>query len=218
MSVMVKSVTASQSGFIGTFPPFYKRVSRTSLNIVPVRDRIRDVLAEFDEMDLEELMEVRPSDRPATYPADEVAAIEFVRDSLRVTQDQVLAAVGVAGRTFFGWKQLGRRPRVSSTGSLWSAVEVVFYLADAHPNLAGWFHDSPEAQQAFAAGEFDTLAHLELDWAARTYGPTAHRRALDVVDHVPVENAAEERGTTRRLAPVAVDTTNLRAHTRRRDD
>lgn len=218
MSVMVQSAAASQTGFIGTFPPFYERVSRTSLNIAPITDRIRDVLAEFDEMDLEQLLDVRPTGRPATYPADEVAAVDFLRDSLRVTQEQVLAAVGVAGRTFFGWKQLGRRPRMSSTGSLWSAVEVVFYLADTHPNLAGWFQDSPDAQQAFAAGEFGTLAHLELDWAARTYGPTARRWAPDVVDRVPDETAAEERGTARRLAPLAVDTTDLRAHTRRRDD
>lgn len=218
MSVMVRSVAASQSGFVGTFPPFYERVSRTSLNIAPIKELIRDVLAEFDELDIEELLDARPADRPATYPADEVAAVEFLRNSLRVTQDQVLAAVGVAQRTFFGWKQHGRRPRMSSTGSLWSAVEVVFYLSDAHPNLAGWFQNSPEAQQAFAGGNFDTLARLELDWAARTYGPTVRRWAPDVVEQIPPDAVVAERGTARRLTPVAVDTTNLRAHTRRRDD
>ena len=218
MSVMVQSVSSSQTGFIGTFPEFYKRASRTSLNIGPITDRIRDVLAESDHMDLEVLLEVRPTGRPPLYPIDEVAAVEFIRDALRVTQDQVLAAVGVAERTYFGWKQHGRRARMSSTGGLWPAVEVLFYLADAHPNLAGWFQDTAEAQALFTAGDFKGLADLELDWALRTYGPQPRRGAPEVLEAPPAEAVAEEKGTDRRLSPVAVDTTDLRAHTHRRDD
>ena len=215
---MVQSVSSSQTGFIGTFPPFYERASRTSLNVGPITDRIREVLAESDYMDLEELLEIRPVGRPPLYPVDEVAGVKFLRDALRVTQDQVLAAVGVAERTFFGWKQHGRRPRMSSTGSLWPAVEVVFYLAEAHPNLAGWFQDSGDAQALFASGDFKGLAHLELNWAVRTYGRQARRSAPAMLETPPAQDVANEKLMGRRLSPVAVDTTDLRAHTRRRDD
>lgn len=220
MSVMVRSASASQSGFFGAIPMpgFFKKASRTSLNIEPITEQIRDVLVETEQLRLDELFVSHPGGRASAYPVDEVAAVEYIRQLLRVTQDEVLAAVDVAERTFFGWKQLGRRPRKSSTGKLWTAVEVLFYLQEAHPNVAGWFNDAPEAREAFEAGDFAGLAALELEWAARTYGTagSVEVRPAHVESRMSTEQVAGQRKPA--LRPVRVDATKFKGHTRRRDD
>jgi hypothetical protein len=209
---MVSSLSNSESGFVQTFPRFFQRASRTSINVKPVTERIREVLVESDGLDLEELVaEVHPCGRPETYPANEVAAVEFIRDLLRITQEEVLSAVGVADRTFFGWKQHGRRPRRTSTGNLWPAVEVLFYLQDAHPNLGGWFHDDSAARSMFAEGRFSDLANRELDWAMRTYsvGPRPAPSFQEI--EAPREEVGETVDAARRRRPTAVASTRLKA-------
>ena len=219
MSVMVRSASVSETGLFGfgTFPKLNRRASKTSINVEPVTEQIRMVLMEFDEFKLEDLFDTHVVERPAGYPADEVEAVEFIRGLLRINQDDVLAAVGIAPRTFHGWRQRGHRPRKSSTGALWSATEVLFYLKDAHPNLAGWFHDSAEARELFATGNFTGLADLELDWAVRSYGaPTARVAPPHVEEKLTTEQVRGKRGPALRPAPV--DATKLKGHTRRDHD
>lgn len=219
MSVMVRSASISETGIFGMrpFPKLNRRASKTSINVAPITEQIRTVLVEFDELKMEDLVESHPVERPVGYPTDEVEAVEFIRGLLRVTQDDVLAAVGIASRTFHGWRQRGHRPRKSSTGSLWSATEVLFYLKDAHPNLAGWFHDSIEARERFAAGDFIGLADLELDWAVRSRGvPTVAVVSPNVEEKFSAEQVRGGRGPA--LRPARVDATRLKGHARRYHD
>lgn len=219
MSVMVRSRSLSETGFLGSweFPKLNRRVSKTSINVEPITEQIRTVLIEFDELKLEDLFDVHVVERSVGYPADEIEAVEFIRGLLRITQDDVLAAVGIAPRTFHGWRRRGHRPRKSSTGALWSATEVFFYLKEAHPNLAAWFHDSSEARELFATGDFTGLADIELDWAVRNYGaPTVRTAPPHVEETVTANQVRGKRGPA--LRPARVDATKLKGHTRRDHD
>lgn len=221
MKLMTLPATAVDTGFVGRFPDLYTRSARSTINVAAISDQIREVLADWDEIDLDAVLAEAPTGRPESYPVDEIGAVEFLRDLLRISQDRVLQAVGIAERTFFGWKQHGRRPRTSSTGLLWAAVEALYYLQESHPNLAGWFNDNIRAQELFAAGQFDKLVALELDWAVREYAPTPAQAPYDYTqERIPeaaVQDASKAPRDVSRRMRTATPTT-LRALARRKDD
>ena len=209
MSLLMPHRRVDETGFIGTFPEKSRRgtiKSVVSINISAVTEDIRDVLADWEEMNLDDLLPTVPLGRPVGYPADEVSAVEFVADSLRITVERVLNAVDIKPRTFYGWKERERRPRASSVGRLWAAVEPVFYLAQSRPNLVAWFAETPEAQVLFDGGDFDAFVALELDWTARAFGaggaqaPYTHLQ--DIAAGPSVDEANRPRRTPVRPVPV----------------
>ncbi|MBI1376792.1 MAG: hypothetical protein GC157_04815 [Frankiales bacterium] len=156
----------------GTFPGFdlpdwaahvVKRPSPTNLNTDIITREIAEVIAAWDAGTLN-AVEVAPE-----FPQDPVEAVAFIKELLGVSQDDVLNAVGVKERTFFGWKQEGRRPRTDSLGALWPMVQVVGRLNDIHPSLTAWFHTSDTAQIAFRAGDVNGLVMAELDFNRRMF-------------------------------------------------
>lgn len=215
LSSMVRSASDTETGMFGDWTSLRldRRASKTCLNVEAVTEQIRAVLAESDEMKLD-----TPRDsRVAEYPADEVEAVKFIRQLLRVSQDDVLAAVGVAPRTFHGWRQRGHRPRKASTGALWEATESLFFLKNAHPNLAGWFHASEEARARFAAGDFAWLSDVGLDWAARNSGPPPlHGARVYLDDKFTAQEIRGKRGPA--LRPTRVRAASLKGLSRRDHD
>ena len=152
--------------------------SRTSLNESAVRDEVADVIRIWEDRPLPALAALQD------FPADPISAIEFVANTLRVNQDEVCKAVGIAPRTFYGWKMHGHRPRARSLGVLWPMTRVIYLLDDAHPNLEEWFQGSQQAQNLFGTGDAEGLAALEAqDWV------TEHplRRFSPPDDHLPDE-------------------------------
>lgn len=129
--------------------------SRTSLNESVVRDEIAYVIRIWEDRPLPALAALQD------FPADPISAIEFMASALRVTQDEICRAVGIAPRTFYGWKMHGHRPRARSLGVLWPMTRVIYLLEDSHPHLEEWFQGSSEAQALFRAGDTEGLAALE---------------------------------------------------------
>lgn len=97
------------------------------------------------------------------YPQTVVKAVAYIKEALGISQNDVLKAVGIPPRTFFGWKKLLRNPRQSSLGVLWPMVQVISGLLQVHPNLAAWYNSTDEAQARFFAGDTNGLVLLELD-------------------------------------------------------
>lgn len=169
---------------------FIKPTATTSLNTDAVAAEIAAVVLEWD------------SRTPAVlaYPRNEVAAVHFIQDVLRLPRGAVLAAVGIAEKSFYNWTGKGNQPRASSTGNLWPMTRVLHALAVVHPQLASWYHSSPQAQQAFQAGDANALAIAESTWALRCYAPPV-RSAVDfdaVHDVAPTQRPARIRRTARR--------------------
>lgn len=169
MSIILTSPTADPFGIASTFPEKLRRVAKSNINVTLLDETIRSVLASWDEYKVAPMG--RFADVPAEhivgrpYPESPLDAVEYVRDALQVSQDAVLNATGVAERTFFNWKKNpDSRPRPTSVAKLWQMVEALYYLHRAHPNIAAWFHTSPRAQEAFAAGSVNRLLQLELEW------------------------------------------------------
>ncbi len=104
-----------------------------------------------------------------TYPEDAVQAIEYIKNTLGVSQLLALKAASIPERTFEGWKQEGRRPRISSLQYLWPLVNVVRSLAASHLNLAAWVASDEEAQRCLGSGDLNGFVIAESNWAARTY-------------------------------------------------
>ena len=101
-------------------------------------------------------------------PQDPVEAVTYLVRVLQLTQDQILDSVGIAPRTFFGWKTKGRRPRTESLGKIWPMVQAVSSMDAARVDLAAWFHSSPEAQEHFARGDANGLALLDAERSFRS--------------------------------------------------
>lgn len=223
MSLLMPHPRTNETGFIGTFPDPPQRgtiKSFTSINVSAITEDIRNALADWEDLNLDDLLPTVPTGRPDTYPADEVAAVEFIADTLHLAAERVLVAVGIKPRTYYGWKEKTRRPRPSSIGSLWAAVESFYYLAESHPNLLAWFNDTPEAQNLFDNGQFEELARLEVDWVTRTYGPAPWLVPYSHLDDIAAGPTTTGDDAPKRtpLNPVPVPTTNLKAQTRRTDD
>ncbi|MGE4115867.1 MAG: hypothetical protein AB7G36_16975 [Candidatus Nanopelagicales bacterium] len=108
--------------------------------------------------------------RQTIYPSDPVDAVKFLEDVLGETQESVLAAVGVAYRTFHGWQGQGRRPRTTSLAQLWPMVQAVALMKDARPGFTAWFRSTPEAQAAFRAGDLPAFVLIEATSAQRERG------------------------------------------------
>lgn len=223
MSLLMPPPRVDETGFIGTFPEKSRRgtiKSIVSINISAVTEDIRNVLAEWDEMDLDELLSTVPFARPTEYPADEVSAVEFVADRLRIPVERVLSAVGVKSRTYYGWKERARRPRTSSIGRLWAAVEPIFYLAQSRQNLVAWFAETPEAQALWDAGDFDGFVALELESRIRAFDVVGSQAPYTHLQDVAAGPSAGAGDRPRRtpLHPVPVGSTVLRKAQRRIDD
>lgn len=177
MTLLMPEQTVDPFGIVGTFPAKFKRAASSTVNIDLIAGEIHDVLVAWEEMT------ASPVHSPATlhsgsgtpktevrlrYPSTPVEAVEYVRGLLGVSQDAVLAAVGVAQRTFFGWKKTpSSRPRAASLGRLWLMVEALTHLQGSHPNLAAWIHSNPDAYRAFEAGQVNRLVQLEMEWVVR---------------------------------------------------
>lgn len=129
-----------------------------------------------------------------SYPEDAVQAIEYIKNALGVSQLLALNAARIPERTFEGWKQEGRRPRVSSLRYLWPLVNAVRSLAAAHLNLAAWVASDGEAQRCLGSGDLNGFVIAESNWAARTYPwspiPLPDDQlveAIEVADEVAIE-------------------------------
>ncbi len=174
MTLTMPAQTADPFGIVGTFPAKFRRVNTSTVNVDLVAQEIREVLTAWEEMTASPAHSSTSLDRNSgapgaeprlRYPSTPVAAVEYVRDLLGVSQDTVLAAAGVAERTFFGWKKTpNSRPRVASLGRLWLMVEALTQLQGSHPNLAAWIHSNPDAWRAFEAGQVNRLVQLEVEW------------------------------------------------------
>ncbi len=164
-------VSLSGFGLEALLSKLLQKTSRTTL-IEPFVEP--DVVSVIDAWDAgaSATVDTRP------YPKDAVDAVEFIRDLLNVSLNDVFKATGVSERTFHGWKSRGHKPQAGSLGGLWPMADTLWYLANSHPNLEAWFHSSNEAKAAFGRGDSNQLALLEFDWAARTY-PPQHRLTAD---------------------------------------
>lgn len=171
MAVMTVAPTVGRRTNRGTPAQWRKRRSRSYINRDFLDPRIGDVLEVWEgppaTADAVPQLRIVAAPMVREYPQTAVDAVEFIRDLLDVSQDAVLASVGIQERTYFGWKSnRASRPRVSSLGKLWLMVEALFGLEPHRPNLAAWFHSTPEAQRAFASGDVSRLQLLELQAAA----------------------------------------------------
>ncbi len=104
----------------------------------------------------------------SAYPTDAVEAVEFIKNSLGVTQLLVLKAAKIPERTFEGWKQERRRPRTSSQRHLWPLVDAVRSLNGAHANLGAWVASDRQAQMCLELGDLNGFLIAESIWAAKT--------------------------------------------------
>ena len=169
MTAMLASATTDPFGIAGTFPVRVRRTASSTVDVGLLGDTIRRVLESWEQF------KAAPVNRYAAVPAQHMAerpypetpleAVNYLRDLLQVSRDAVLAAVGIAERTFYGWQQNpDARPRAASTGSLWNTLETLHRLDKAHPNLAAWYHANSDAQDAFLAGQMNRLLQVELEW------------------------------------------------------
>ena len=128
-------------------------------------------------------------------PTDPVEAVDYLTRALQLSQDEVLEAVGIAKRTFFGWKTKGRRPRTESLGRIWDMAQVVSGMDAGRADLLGWFKSTPSAQECFANGDANGLALLDAERSFRsdrTVKPTYR-------PHVWEPEVEEVRGPRRAL-------------------
>ncbi|MDT4994218.1 MAG: hypothetical protein QOH97_4110 [Actinoplanes sp.] len=178
----------------------FRRSSRTSLNVDAVSQDVGRVIAAWSDSPATTAATAKPS---TAFPEDAAAAVEHIAELLGLSHERVISAVQVAPRTYYGWKTEGRRPRSQSLGRLWPMTEAIHFMAQAHPNLAAWFHGSPEAQACFDAGDAQALVQLELSWAMRTYPrrPSASPDfgdGPDLTDPTPEPPTAPDASTRQR--------------------
>ena len=103
--------------------------------------------------------EVRP------FPETPVQAVEYLSGLMDISRDAVLRGTGVSESSFYRWKRMSDvAPRPDSLGRLWPTVRALSQLEAVHPNLASWYHSTPEAQEAFEGGRLNRLIHLEFEW------------------------------------------------------
>lgn len=167
--------------------------SRTSLLETAVTEEVADVIRLWEE---------RPTPALASldeFPRSPIAAVEFIAATLRLSQDDVCSAVGIAPRTYYGWKMHGHKPRARSLGTLWPMTRVVYLLKDSHPNLEEWFQGSREAQAIFREGDAEALALFEAEeWVAINPMP----RVLPRSDFGPREDEYPIKRRIRTSTPV----------------
>jgi len=219
MSIMASSATVDPFGIMSTFPEKVRRVAPSTVNLELLDDTINAVLASWEQ--LRDAPLGRWADVPAVhvvgrpYPETPEQAIDYLRDVLQVSRSDVFEAVGVPERTFHNWqKKPSTRPRTSSLGRLWPMVDALFRLQAGHPNIAGWYHSTPAAQDAFKAGDINRLLQLELEYVnAHGVSLTAARVPApyfgdpgDMVD----ETDARSSGVSSRVAAPRVRTTKRR--------
>ncbi|MDQ4489347.1 hypothetical protein RBS60_03935 [Sinomonas sp. ASV486] len=156
--------TTDVFGISDYFDPFFKRSSQTSLNSDPVSTMVGRIIAWWDDLPVHPFAESE-----YVFPRQPAQAVEHVAFLLGISNERVLAAVGIKPRTYYGWKTANHRARSQSLGKLWPMTEAIHYMAHAHPNLAAWFNSESQAQALFDAGNIDQLVLLELDWATRNY-------------------------------------------------
>ena len=181
MSVMMSSPTVDPFGIMSTFPEKVRRVAPSTVNLELLDDTINAVLTSWEQLrdaplgHWADVPAVHVIGRP--YPENPEQAIDYLRDVLQVNRGDVFTAVDVPERTFHNWqKKPSTRPRPSSLGRLWPMVDALFHLQAAHPNIAGWYHSTPAAQDAFKAGNINRLLQLELEYVnAHAVSLTASR-------------------------------------------
>jgi hypothetical protein len=195
------------------FAPAFSRTAPSTVNFHIVDHLICDVLDAWGRSDTDNVADVDVADDVTAddgtmieeYPQTPVDAVRFLARTLQISQDQVLAGVGVAGRSFFQWADGSvTRPRPASLGRLWPMVEAIAPLRHAHPNLAAWFHSTPAAQEAFAAGRINELLTIEFNWASAnsravtrpvgSFGDPAN--GVDSVDDGEAHAGADSRPAT----------------------
>jgi hypothetical protein len=138
-------------------------------------------IADFDIVlavdDASPVRQLRP------FPETPVEAVEYLAGLLAISRDAVLRGTQVSESSFYRWKRVPDvEPRLDSLGRLWPTVRALSQLEAVHPNLASWYHSTPEAQEAFEAGRLNRLIHLEFQWLranARAEGSRVLSTALD---------------------------------------
>lgn len=171
MSVMMSSPTVDPFGISSTFPEKVRRLAPSTVNTDLLDATIQSVLSSWEQWcdaplgRFAYVPAVHLDDRP--YPQLPHEAFEYIRDVLHLNNGQVSAAIDVQERTYYNW--LGKpktKPRTSSLGRLWPMVDALFHLQVVHPNIAGWFHSTPAAQEAFHAGDLNRFLQLELEYTS----------------------------------------------------
>ena len=144
-------------------------------------------------------------------PADAVEAVAYLARLLNISQDRVLAAVGIAPRTYFGWKTENRRPRTNSMGAIWSMVQVLSSIDAVRGDLAAWFHSSAAVSERFDAGDANGIALLD---AERSFSSGRTVTPVPVAD-VPMADVEEPAPGRARRAGRRLVSTSRRSPVRR---
>lgn len=169
-----------------------RRASRTALDRTTVTASVAEVLVAWDGG--------LPSLAPERiFPNTATDAVSFIATTLGIPQGDVLSAVGIPNRTYFGWKT-GHQPRSRNLQKLWQMAEVVYYMSSAHPNLAAWFCSDETARELFASGDANGLALSEYSWAVKAYH--AAPRLFAESDDVSIPTSAETRPRQRRTSDI----------------
>lgn len=167
-----------------------RRASRTALDRTTVTANVAEVLVAWDGE-----LALRAPVR--CFPNTATDAVGFIATTLGIPQGDVLSAVGIPSRTYFGWKT-GHQPRSRNLRKLWQMTEVIYYMVGAHPNLAAWFSSDKSAQKLFATGDANGLALLEFSWAINTYH--APPRSFAESDNYSIPTFGEDRPRRRRIS------------------
>lgn len=198
MTTQTHVATSDPFGIVSTFPARFHRAATSTINIDVISERIGLVLRAWDKFaapvidpaaqQVTEQAAAGVVDAPVVrpYPQSTVEAVEYLVDLLQISHDAVLRGTRVSERTFYGWKKNPTaKPRQASLGRLWPTVEALSYLAGAHPNLAAWFHATPQAQEAFQSSDLDRLLQLEIEWVTANAADLGLRNATAAAVQAP---------------------------------
>lgn len=154
------------------------------------------------------------------FPGTPVEAVEYLVSLLRVPRDTVLRGTKVSESSFYRWKrEPDTAPRPQSLGRLWPTVRAFSRLEAVHPNIASWYHSTPEAKEAFEGGRLNRLIQLEFEWLktnARQLGSRNLTSAAveapwfgDVADLEEADAAAETAEVVSQAPPLKSQSSRL---------
>lgn len=137
------------------------RDTQTNAAIIPFRRKVSGLEYLTAPADVVILNE---SAGETTFPQSPVDAVKFLSDVLGRPKEQVLAAVGISHRTFFGWSSKSDRlPRKNSLGRLWPMVHAISGMREANSGFTAWFQSSGRAQELFDTGNYSALVALDFE-------------------------------------------------------
>lgn len=147
--------------------------------------------------------DVSDADSLSTDGADQTAvdAVDKLVRILGLPIRDVLAAAGVARRTFYSWRGRNVAPRLDSQGRLWELLQAAVDLQDVIGNdLPQWIAADPKRRRTLRAGNFDSLMGELLEQRARKGDYSARSHAVSWMESAGPEEAAVLEPPSRRLA------------------